>query len=359
MIQCRHMNGFKLPEIRIGNKVAKVPVFQGGMSIRVSTAPLCGAVAREGAVGIIGGSGIPPQEIIDQLHEARRISPDGIIGVNIMYVARDFMELCEASLKGGADFIISGAGFSRDLFKFGKDNHLPIISIVSSAKAAVMAEKCGADAIVVEGGEAGGHLGTRESVWKIFPEVMAAVKSKIPILPAGGITNGYEIRKAIEMGAAGVQMATRFLMSQECTVSENFKNLLKNAKKEDVVVVKSPVGMPGRAILTPFVQKMFTNSKDLFERCKVNCMKFCDHFYCIVDRLVWAIEGDIENGLFFTGANVWKMNDIPPVKEIVSRLVTEAEAQNQPSLADINNPELAQYYALHLQHQKQPELMAV
>ena len=188
------------------------------MSIRVSTAPMSGAVSKTGAVGIIGGSGIPPQEIIDQCREARRIAPDGVFGVNIMFVARDFMELCEAAHQGGADFIVSGAGFSRDLFKFGEQVNMPIVSIVSSAKAAIMAEKCGAKALVVEGAEAGGHLGTRESVWKIFPEVLKAVSPSMPVLPAGGITNGYEIRKAIEMGAAGVQMATRFILSKECTV---------------------------------------------------------------------------------------------------------------------------------------------
>lgn len=342
---------FHLPPIKIGNKIAKIPVFQGGMSIRVSTAPMCGAVAREGGVGIIGGSGIPPEEIISQLQDAKKIANGGLVGVNIMFVARDFMELCEAAYKGGADFIISGAGFSRDLFKFGESVNLPIISIVSSAKAGIMAEKCGACAIVVEGAEAGGHLGTRESVWKILPEVLKAVNPKIPVLPAGGITNGFEIRKAIEMGAAGVQMATRFILCKECTVSEKFKQLLLGARKEDIVVIKSPVGMPGRAIMTPFVQKMFTNSKDLFERCKVNCMKFCDHFYCIVDRLVWAVDGDLENGLFFTGSNVWKMKDIPSVAEIMERLVKEAEAANQPT--DMNNPELEHYFNLYMNERLQ------
>lgn len=310
-----------LPELKIGHLVAKLPILQGGMSIKVSTAPLAAAVAINGGVGIIGGSGLPLEDLKEQIRQAKEIAKDYIVGVNIMFVAREFLELVKAAVENGADFIISGAGFSRDLFKIGKAYDVPIISIVSDLKAAILAKKCGASAIVVEGKEAGGHLGTKKSIWEILPEILAKIKD-IPVIAAGGITNGKEIKKALDAGASGVQMASRFVLSKECDVSENFKKVYLNAGKEDSVVIESPVGMPGRAIRTPFVEKLMKKEK-INDGCNVLCMKCCTFQYCIQNRLLQARAGDVENGIFFAGENFYKMKEILPVKDILNRLAKE------------------------------------
>lgn len=310
-----------LPELKIDHLIAKFPILQGGMSIKVSTAPLASAVALCGGVGIIGGSGLPIEEIKEQIRQAKEIAKDYIVGVNIMFVARDFLELVKTAIENGADFIISGAGFSRDLFKIGKAYNIPIISIVSDVKAALLAWKCGAAAIVVEGKEAGGHLGTKRSIWDILPEILAKIKD-IPVIAAGGIMNGKGIKKAIDLGASGVQMASRFVLSKECEVSDNFKQVYINGKKEDSTIIESPVGMPGRAIKTPFIERLLRKEK-INDNCNVLCMKCCSFQYCIQNRLIMARNGDVENGIFFAGEDFYKAKNILPVKNIINGLVEE------------------------------------
>lgn len=315
----------KLPELKIGSFIAKIPIIQGGMSIRVSTSALAIPVAECGGIGTIGGSGIPVPELQADIRKAKSATK-GVIAVNIMYAMKDFYELVMASIEAGADMIITGAGFSRDVFKIGKAHNIPIVSIVSSPGLAKLAEKLGAAAIVVEAAEAGGHLGTEMSLRDLFPTVRKVV-SKIPLIAAGGITNGFEMAEMMDtFGADGIQIASRFVLSKECSVSQEFKETYLKAKEEDIVLVTSPVGMPGRAVKTPFVEKMLKGEDIAAEKCRFKCLKKCNYKYCISERLTSALKGDVENGLVFSGANTFKMKEILSVQEIFDRFVKAAES---------------------------------
>jgi NAD(P)H-dependent flavin oxidoreductase YrpB (nitropropane dioxygenase family) len=257
----------------------------------------------------------------------------GIVAVNIMFAIRQFMESVMASIEAGVDMIVTGAGFSRDVFKVGKDHNVPIVSIVSSPEFGRLAERCGADAIVVEAKEAGGHLGTDRPLRELFPEIRKVVK-KVPLIAAGGITDGYEIAEMLgRYGADGVQMATRFVLTKECDVPESFKNAYRNAKREDISLMHSPVGLPGRAIRNRFLERLLGGENVYDGECKRNCLKSCDHTFCIIDRLDMSREGDVENGLVFSGENVWKIRDIPTVRDLIDRLVAEAESVYAPAPA--------------------------
>ena len=302
------------------------------MSIRVSTSALAIPVAECGGIGTIGGSGIPVPELQEDIRKAKSATK-GLIAVNIMYAMKDFYELVMASIEAGADMIITGAGFSRDIFKIGKTHNIPIVSIVSSPGLAKLAEKLGAAAIVVEAAEAGGHLGTDISLRELFPTIRKVV-SKIPLIAAGGITNGFEMAEMMDKyGADGVQIASRFVLSKECSVSQEFKDAFLKAKEEDIVLVTSPVGMPGRAVKTPFVEKMLKGEDISADKCRFKCLKKCDHKYCISERLTAAFNGDIENGLVFSGANTFKMNEILSVQEIFNRFVQAAESVYKEKIA--------------------------
>jgi NAD(P)H-dependent flavin oxidoreductase YrpB (nitropropane dioxygenase family) len=315
----------KLPELKIGSFVARVPIIQGGMSIRVSTSALAIPVAECGGIGTIGGSALPVLELQEDIRRAKK-GTDGVIAVNIMYAMKDFHELVMGSIEAGVDMIITGAGFSRDIFKIGKKFNIPIVSIVSSPAFAKLAEKLGAAAIVVEAAEAGGHLGTDKSLRDIFPDIRKVV-SKVPLLAAGGIINGFEMAEMMdEFGADGIQIASRFVLSEECAVSQEFKNTFLQAEKDDIVLVESPVGMTGRAIKTPFIEQMEKGADVSAKECKFKCLRKCSYKYCINDRLMASCTGDVENGLVFSGANTWKMDKILPVREIFDRFVTEAES---------------------------------
>ena len=163
----------KLPEVRIGKKIATVPIIQGGMAIRITTARLAAAVANEGGIGLIAASGMKPQELRYEIRLARALSPHGVIGINEMVAARDFTEAVKTAIDEGIDLVVAGAGFSRDMFQLGEESGTPIVPIVSTAKLAKIAEKLGASAVVVEGKEAGGHLGTDQSVRNIIEGVRA------------------------------------------------------------------------------------------------------------------------------------------------------------------------------------------
>jgi nitronate monooxygenase len=239
---------------------------------------------------------------------------------------KNFYNLVMASIEAGVDMIITGAGFSRDIFKIGQDTGTPIVSIVSSPAFAKLAEKLGAAAIIVEAKEAGGHLGTDVALRDLFPEIRKVVK-KVPLIAAGGITNGVEMAEMMDKyGADGVQVATRFVLTKECAVADEFKQTMLSAEKEDVVLIRSPVGLPGRAINTPFVRKLSKNEVGQTKECRYKCLKKCDHVYCISDRLISALEGDVENGLFFSGEHVYKMKDILTVREVFDQFVSQAEA---------------------------------
>ncbi|MCI5130792.1 MAG: nitronate monooxygenase [Candidatus Electrothrix sp. EH2] len=315
----------KLPELKIGSFTARIPLIQGGMSIRVSTSALAIPVAACGGIGTIGGSGIPEKELQEDIRKAKSAT-DGVIAVNIMYAMKNFHSLVMASIEAGVDMIITGAGFSRDIFKIGKQHNIPIVSIVSSPSFARLAEKLGASAIVVEATEAGGHLGTDKPLREIFPLIRKEV-SKVPLIAAGGITDGFDMAEMMDKyGADGVQIASRFVLSEECSVSQEFKKTYLKANKEDIINVQSPVGMTGRAVKTNFIRRLEQGEDVSPEQCKFKCLKKCSYKYCINDRLVASCQGDIDNGLVFAGANTYKMKEILPVKEIFRRFVGDAES---------------------------------
>lgn len=310
----------KFPTLTIGRFTPKYPIIQGGMAVRVSTAPLAGAVADAGGIGVIGATGMEEDELRNEIREARRIAPTGIIGINIMYAAREFAKIVLTAIEEKIDIIFTGAGFSKDIFGWGKESGTAIVSIVSSAKVAKMAEKLGAAAVVAEGTEAGGHLGTDRSVKEILPEIKEAVK--IPVIAAGGIVDGKGIAEMIRLGADGVQMATRFVMSVECAVSDAFKKHYLNSSAEDVVKILSPVGLPGRALKNSFVSRIFSGNAPEPENC-VACLKHCSQSFCIMDALMNSRNGNIKDGLVFCGQNVHLIKDILPVRVIFDRLITE------------------------------------
>jgi nitronate monooxygenase len=315
----------KLPPLTIGPYTAPVPLIQGGMSIRVSTSALAIPVAECGGIGTIGGSSIPLDELQADIIKAKEATK-GIIAVNIMFAMKNFYHLVKGSIEAGVDMIITGAGFSRDIFKIGAETNTPIVSIVSSPAFARLAEKLGAAAIVVEAKEAGGHLGTDIALRDLFPKIRDVVK-KVPLIAAGGITDGYDMAEMMDKyGADGVQVATRFVLTKECSVSDAFKQAYLNAKKEDIALIRSPVGLPGRAIRTPFVAQMEAGVELKAKECKYKCLKKCDHFYCISERLTMAKDGNIEEGLVFSGENVYKMKEILTVKEVFDMFISQAES---------------------------------
>jgi len=216
---------------------------------------------------------------------------------------------------------VFGAGFSKDVFALCRQKNIPVLAIVSSLKAAKLSEKLKATAVIVEGRDAGGHLGTDIPIDQLIPEIKS--KLRIPVVAAGGLTDGNDIARMVELGADGVQMGNRFVLSDECDVHPNFKKIFIEAKKEDMVTIQSPIGFPGSAIKTPFVDKIIKNGSVKIQSC-INCLKQCSHSFCILDHLKLARDGDMENGLFFAGRNIYKIMEILPVKVIMKRLVDEA-----------------------------------
>ena len=243
-----------IEELTIANIKTPIPIIQGGMAVRISTAQLAAAVANEGGIGIIAGTGMTIKELVEEIRKARSMT-NGILGVNVLFAVRNFADLVIAAIEEGIDLIISGAGFSRDMFSWGKKSNTPIMPIVSSAKLAVLAEKLGAAAVVVEGKEAGGHLGTDRPTKDILIEVIKSIK--IPAIAAGGIISGQDIAEMIKLGASGVQMGTIFAASEESNASIEMKELYVKSKKEDIVIVKSPVGLPGLALKNNFYNIAF------------------------------------------------------------------------------------------------------
>ena len=314
----------KLPELRIGKLVAKVPIIQGGMAIRLSTARLAAAVANEGGIGLIAASGMPFDELRHEIKLARKLSPHGIIGINVMVAAREFKGIVTTAIEEGIDLVVAGAGFSRDMFAWGKDSGTPIVPIVSSAKLAKISQSLGASAVVVEGAEAGGHLGTNRSSRLIVPEVRAAVD--IPVIGAGGVLHGEDIAEMLRLGANGVQMGSRFAASVESNGSDELKKVYLRANKpEDFILIHSPVGLPGQAIRTPFSERILLGTAPKPETCD-QCLKKCSHKYCIIRALTRAQQGDVETGLVFSGRRMMEIHDILPVKDIFANIKREMEA---------------------------------
>lgn len=314
----------KLPVLKIENLVAQVPIIQGGMAIRLSTARLASAVANEGGIGLIAASGMEEQELRTEIRLARKLSNGkGLIGINCMVAARAFKDLIVTAAQEGIDLIVAGAGFSRDIFAVGREYNVAVVPIVSSVKLAKISEKLGASAIVVEGTEAGGHLGTQQSIKEILPDIVKAVH--LPVVAAGGATCGKDIVELLRLGASGVQMGSRFAASEESNASRFLKGMYLKMKQEDVVQIDSPVGYKGRSIRSPFAQLSLEGRAPRPTVCDA-CLKHCTHQFCIIRALSRAQQGDAKTGLVFTGANMWKIHEILPVKEIFRRIIEEVEA---------------------------------
>lgn len=312
----------RFKELKIGKLTVPVPIIQGGMAVRISTAPLAAAVANEGGVGIIAGTGMSLQELRNEIRRAREMSK-GIIGVNVLFAVKEFAALVTAAIDEGIDLVVSGAGFSRDMFAWGKEKNVPIVPIVSSARLAVLAEKLGASAVVVEGKEAGGHLGTDRPLRMILSEVKNAVR--IPIIGAGGVVDGQDIKEVMALGANGVQMGTRFAASVESNASDEFKELYVRAQDTDVVLIDSPVGLPGRGLRNDFYQLIEGEKTAEIRKCG-GCLKKCSKKYCIIDALNNACKyGDAGKALVFAGERVAKIREILPVKKIFENLLSVFE----------------------------------
>ena len=347
--------------LKIGNLTARIPIIQGGMGIGVSSSSLAGAVAKAGGVGIISTAQIGYTEdnfesnslaanlaaLKKHIKIAKEKAVKGIVGINIMVATNYYAELVAAAIEAGVDLIISGAGIPLHLPKLVKGTNTKIAPIVSTPKSARVILKAwdtkhnvAPDMIVVEGPKAGGHLGFStkdldnidsidfDQYVKDIIELKKPYEEKynkhISIVPAGGIFTGEDIAKYLKLGADGVQMATRFVATEECDANINFKMAYVNSKKEDISIVKSPVGMPGRAIINKFIKKI-SNENMKISKC-YNCLIPCKPSttpYCISNALINAVNGDIDDGLIFCGENAYRIDKITTVPELMNQLVKE------------------------------------
>ncbi len=305
----------KLPQLKIGNLIPKYPIIQGGMAVKVSMAKLASAVANEGGIGVIAGSAISGEELKKEILKAKEMTK-GIIGVNIMFAVKNFIEVVRASIEAKIDLIISGAGFSRDIFGICKRENIPFVPIVSSLKLAKISEKLGAAAVIVEGGNAGGHIGTDKDSWEIIREIKKALS--IPVIGAGGIIDREDMKKMFQLGVDGVQVGSRFLASIESNVAQSFKDLVVKAKKGDIVTIMSAVGLPANAIKTKFSELILNGNPPKPEKCD-GCLKACSKKFCIFEALNYAREGNLEKGLFFAGKDAWRIDEILSVKDIFKK----------------------------------------
>lgn len=344
---------------KVGEKTTKVPLIQGGMGVGISLGNLAGAVAAQGGVGIISTAQIGFREpdfdknpveanrraIQKEMDKARGISPQGIIGYNIMTALREFKQHVEAAVLAGADIIISGAGLPMDLPVLTAGSHTRIAPIVSTEKSAnVLLKYWGrkhqrtADLIVIEGPKAGGHLGFKQEELELYsPEaydeeikkIIEVVRTyetkyntKIPVILAGGIYDSADVKHAEQLGVDGVQVGTRFITTEECDADIKYKEAYLKAEEEDIAIVKSPVGMPGRAILNPFMKRVMLGEKIPHTPCH-GCLSKCSPNeipYCITDSLINAAKGEIDQALLFCGANAYKATHMETVKEVVDSL---------------------------------------
>ena len=307
----------KMPSLTIGSRTSRLPIIQGGMAVRISLAPLAAAVAEAGGIGIIAGSGMHANELVSEIRKARSLT-DGVLGINVMVAVREFKELITAAVAEGIDLVIAGAGFSRDVFSWCQAAGVEMV--VGSVRAAQLSQRFGASAVVVESVEAGGHLGTELVLDELLPPIIDAVD--IPVIGAGNLVTGADIAHVLDMGASGVQMGTRFAATVECSAADAFKQCYLDATEDDVVLIKSPVGLMGRAVRTPFTEHLAAGDVPRIEKCRV-CLAKCGKDYCIVSRLEEAQRGDVEHGLVFAGSSVSRVHDILPVADLIARLEAE------------------------------------
>ena len=348
------MNNFS-----IGNLKLSVPIVQGGMGVGISLNGLASAVANEGGVGVISCAGIGllykqmskdfAEASILGLREELRLAKEkakGVIGVNIMVALTNFADMVKTAIASRADVIFAGAGLPLDLPSFlTKDSQTKLVPIVSSARAAlIICEKWIKnynyipDAIVLEGPKAGGHLGYKEnqitdesySLEHLLPELVQTIKivedqnnCKIPIIAGGGIYDGEGMKRILDMGASAVQMGSIFVTTEECDASPAFKEAYINATEQDVEIIKSPVGMPGRAIFSKFIQSV-KEGREKPNGCPYHCIRTCDYTkspYCIIKALYNAYKGNFSKGYAFAGSNAFKADKIITVKETIRNLM--------------------------------------
>ncbi|MBQ8204883.1 MAG: nitronate monooxygenase [Alistipes sp.] len=350
--------------LKIGDLIAKLPIIQGGMGVGISLSGLASAVANEGGVGVISSAGLgliyhdPKRSVAEAAIEGlkaelrkARAKTEGIIGVNVMVAMTNFADMVRTAVKEGADIIFSGAGLPLNLPSFLSEGaKTKLAPIVSSARAAkLLCEKWWneyrytPDAIVVEGPKAGGHLGykaeqltdTEYSLESILPQVVQTVNSfasahqcHIPVIAAGGIYTGEDIYNVMQLGASGVQMGTRFVTTEECDADIGFKQAYIDAKESDIEIIQSPVGMPGRAVHSSFLESVKQGLKRP-KQCAYNCIRTCDVVhspYCIMLALYNAFRGQLDKGYAFAGANAWRAEKIESVRQVFESLVAEFNA---------------------------------
>ncbi|HEX9901430.1 MAG TPA: nitronate monooxygenase [Acidobacteriota bacterium] len=353
----------KIPSLQIGDVTARIPIIQGGMGVRVSLAGLASAVANEGGIGTIASVGLGDIEaakldfericreaLVHELRKAKSLT-DGLIAVNIMGVLSNAKDLIQATAREGIRLIVSGASLPLKLPEMVEDSGALLLPIISSGRAADLVLRTWdkryqrtADAIVIEGPLAGGHLGFSEeqlqepekySLSILLPEVLQVIKRfedkygrKIPVIVGGGIYDGTDIARMLQAGASGVQMATRFVCTVECDVSQEFKQAYLDANEEDIVIIKSPVGLPGRAIRNQFLKNLERGLQEKIN-CPWRCLSTCnvaEARYCIALALINAYLGDMNKGLVFCGQNAHRLHKIVTVKELIAELLAEIEA---------------------------------
>ena len=349
--------------LTLGKKTLSVPILQGGMGVGVSLGGLAGAVAACGGMGCISTADAGYREpdfardpasanhraLTAEIRKAKQIANGaGMVAINAMVATQDYAAAIRTAVEAGVDAVVSGAGLPLELPGLVNTMEVAIAPIVSSGRAAKLilrrwAKEFGrtADFVVIEGCKAGGHLGFAEqdlfsgscqTLDEILPEVLAEVKPyeaqfghSIPVFVAGGVYTGADLAHFTRLGAAGVQFATRFITTYECDASQGYKDVLLNAGSEDVRIIHSPVGMPGRALNTPLVQAMAEGRRFPPRHC-ARCLKTCDPVkvpYCITHALIEAVKGNLEEGLFFCGANVGRLDRMYTVRELMDELVTE------------------------------------
>ncbi|MCD4830737.1 MAG: nitronate monooxygenase [Anaerohalosphaeraceae bacterium] len=346
-----------IPTLEIGNLKINPPIIQGGMGIRVSVAGLAAAVANAGCVGVIASTGIGAfedysgQDLVQfnsdalraEIRKTRKLT-DGVVGVNIMVALSDYENLAKTSIEENVDMLICGAGLPLDLPKFLNGSDVKLVPIVSSPKALELICRRWQkrysklpDAVVVEGPDAGGHLGYSnaeienktipplEDIVKDVVKIANSYDTKIPVIAAGGIFDGADIARFLKLGASGVQMATRFVCTDECDADIRFKQAYIDAKEGDSTIIKSPVGLPGRVLNSEFVEKIKLGETMPF-MCSYQCLKTCDPEkapYCIAKVLASAARGDLDESFAFAGSNAYKCTEIIPVATLVDKLKQE------------------------------------
>ena len=353
-----------MPELCIGDLTLRIPVIQGGMGVGVSKASLAGAVSRAGGLGVIASVGLGDQAASRTTYdetsrqalvaEIAKVKEQNLpVGVNVMVALSNYQTLVEACAEAGADVIISGAGLPLRLPEYVTDPRVKLVPIVSSGRAAALICKTWLrkanrlpDAIVVEGPMAGGHLGFKYetlvdgsagSLEELLKEVLVVTDRyeqshgrKIAVIAAGGVYTGQDIVRFLGLGASGVQMGTRFVGTDECDASDEYKQAYMDATEEDVILIQSPVGLPARVVKNAFVARSLEGEKRKFS-CPYRCLLTCDAAtanYCIANALVNSANGEMDDGFAMCGQNAYRVDKIITVKELFEELLKEAVSCN-------------------------------